>query len=378
MERTLFGPAPQENPLVIQPVWYAPIQFQRQGTPGNPTRGDRLFFEARLTDAPKEGSAWKGGRIGLATEAEVTRLKRISEILATAEPSTAAASILNGCGDADGQFAAWCLRLLAESERLALHERCLIHDAISKHVPPGTFVEECRLLLQNTQSPCIAYEVADHILAAEAPSDEMEQFRHECHLRRISDVIAHPPQGAGYFSREPELRHLLMFSYPPMSPGRRIEAIDKLRELVGPHGPERLRWLGLCFASNLLDPSSEELRREVFRFYRDFIPQDEKLGFSYCAGLRRGMETDSEYSKHVCTEGMDILSSMLVGGNARIAQSACGDLGRYSEYCRRQNIGWPDLAYVVRDLRDVTPHLESRNDLSRKIERWGVEKQTTD
>ncbi|MEW4565734.1 hypothetical protein AB1K70_24645 [Bremerella sp. JC770] len=378
VDRVLSGPTPQQKQITVRSVWFMPVQFLLDGEPSQAQQGDRIFYMVKLKTADSGDSVWEGGRIGLASEREVNRLTRVSEALVLGSSSSVAKQIIQGCSDTDGIFAAWCMRLLTEVDQLKTAPDGGIFKSLKENVAHGTVVEECRLVLQNCESPNIAYENADRILAAKERTEHGEQFRHACHLRRLSWIMEISPAGTDSFEWEKEVRYLLVNAYPTMSTERRLEAIEKLREFSGADGPEHLRGIALACTSKLLDPRSKQLRSAIFRFYNENFPPTEKLWFGYCNGLHGAMMTDSTSSVQLCQEGIDLFSLMILGANEDLSHRACEELSRYGESCRQQKIGWPNLAYRIQDLRNSTPHPDSRRYLSKTLERWGIGKETVD
>ncbi|PQO43485.1 hypothetical protein [Blastopirellula marina] len=380
IDRLYCGPETAGDELTIRSVWFRPRRFLDEGVPTSPEVGQRIFYLAPKTCYSPEDEVWTAGKISPASDDERETYDRVFDLLASDDGPTAVAQLEAGCFSRDPQFASWCLNILTECHGTVNHARPPLLALISPEIPRRQVIALYWRVLQNGRTPHGAYETADRELASISLSEAEMELRHECHLRRLDDVIHDVWPDVHDTAITSELGYILRTAYPKMPARLRIEALEKGAELAGPSGPKRFQATTLYSIPYLAKPATRDdaLRQAQFGFYQNLSPPDASISYAYFWSLRTTMRDDSLASGKLCHEGLSLMTLALVAGNERNAYSAAQQFSSYCSYCQSKKIEWEALLEIAEELRDATPHRRARDRLSQSLEQWGVKEKPLD
>lgn len=376
VERTVLGKAPKDSVVTIPSLWMNLNYWKSMlGENRPPAAGDLVFCQYLPSDISEEASLFDGADLGPARQEEVRRLDRVAKILRSVDAVQAAQSVLDGCLDPDPHFATWCLVVSDKRDRYAREPYTTAYGRIRSQISVSQNIEMCWNLLENPETHSLVYERADYRLASEKLSYAEQQRRHACHLQRIHDMLQIPPDSelARYY-RVSELEYLLTSAYPKMPLKYRLEALEQLTEMVR-SGSSVFRRVAVLKAAYLYEPDNETSRKRVFGFYRSCLPlRYERNGFesAYRVGLVKVMNKETKATQIISTSGLSLFQDVITWGDEKCSYRSVSSLEDYAQFCRREEIAWPELPQFLVSLIADSPHSKVKDRLKEAARRLDV------
>lgn len=318
---------------------------------------------------------------------EIARLERVVQMLAIDRREEQAEQVFTGCFDRDPYYALWCLDVAQDDRWCHTFDLSTqLYADLRRHLSAKQFDYVLWTLFTEPATHPLVWMQADRFLRSskfEQLSDDsreakkLRDFRYQKHVERIPLLIPAEASEVHAIYQDRALSYLFDEYAHERTKTQWAEMVERLDQcfVEAPQHPSIPTML--LAMRGIFNPNHKPLRDNVFAFFKRHAQRagrgTDASRAPYGSGLVPVMVTDSDHSKSLCREGLDVLMSDLVTADKQHGKQIVGWLERYANHCRSEEIEWQQLSAILRELAAVVPDLNNRNEINAMLLRLKIE-----